>query len=108
MKFAQNNVVMQPEILKVHTGGEYTAPITLDAAAFTEGVCKAGNPISADGKKVNDGTAAGILLNDVTQDNPNGTIVCAFGTINTAEANSNAGITIAETVKSALPNIVFA
>ena len=55
MKFNKKSVVMQKEILKRRLGGELFVPIKLDASAFTEGVCKAGNPISAEGKKVNGG-----------------------------------------------------
>lgn len=53
MKFNKKSVVMQKEILKRRLGGELFVPIKLDDSAFTEGVCKAGNPISAEGKKVN-------------------------------------------------------
>lgn len=155
MKFTATKVTAQPEILKVHTGGEYTKPVLLADSAFTNGVCKAGAPISANGliangaayvetadtemqegktyytessgsytkftgssfspgttyyeKSGDEATAAeGILLNDVTDDNPNGTILVAFGVVNTANAEANANITIASGVKTTLANIVFA
>lgn len=111
MKFTETSVTTQKEILKRKLGGELFVPIKLDASAFTEGVCKAGNPISTEGKKVNggsgDSTAAGILLYDVYNSNPNGTIIKAFACVNEANANANAGITIAAAVKTALPLIVF-
>lgn len=111
MKFTEKNVTMQPEILKRKLGGELFEEITLNESAFTDGVCKAGNPIDASGKKVNagtsDGAAVGILLNDVYIENPNGTIIKAFGCVNEANANANAGITIAAGVKTALALIVF-
>lgn len=107
MNFSEKSFVSQKEILKRKTGGEITAPITLASGAFTNGVCKAGNPISAAGAKVNDGTAIGILLSDVYAERPIGTIVKGAATINTANANANAGITIATTVKSALTALVF-
>lgn len=111
MKFTETSVTTQKEILKRKLGGELFAPIKLDATAFTDGVCKAGNPISATGKKVNAGSseeaAAGILLNDTYEENPNGTIVKAFACVNEANANANAGITIAAGVKTALSLIVF-
>lgn len=111
MKFGESSVTMQPEILKRKLGGELFVPITLNSSAFTNGVCKAGQPIDEDGKAVNgasgDGTAVGILLTDVSSDNPNGTIVKAFASVNEAVCNSNAGITIATAVKTALPLIVF-
>lgn len=107
MKFKTADIA-QLEILKVKTGGEYTRPITLADAAFTDGVCKAGNPVAEDGTVANGATAVGILLNDVVEDNPNGTILAAFGVINEANANANAGITIDDAVKTALSLIVFA
>ena len=111
MKFTETNVTTQKEILKRKLGGELFVPIKLDASAFTKGVCKAGNPISAEGKKVNGGSgdsaAVGILLYDVYDSNPNGTIIKAFACVNEVNANANAGITIAAAVKTALPLIVF-
>lgn len=107
MKFNKKSVVMQKEILKRRLGGELFVPIKLDDSAFIEGVCKAGNPISAEGKKVNDNTAIGILLSDTYDENPNGTIVRAFASVNEANANANAGITIATEAKTAMPLIVF-
>lgn len=111
MKFKESSVTTQKEILKRELKGKLVTPITLDASAFTDGVCKAGNPISAEGKKVNGGSgdsaAVGILVYDVYDSNPNGTIVKAFACVNEANANANAGITIAEAVKTALPLIVF-
>lgn len=66
MEFTESNITSQKEILKRKLGGELTESITLDGTAFTNGVCKAGNPIDKDGKVVNggtsDGTAVGILL----------------------------------------------
>lgn len=111
MKYSETSVTTQLEILKRKLGGELFVTIKLDASAFTNGVCKAGNPISAAGKKVNggstDGAAVGILLNDVYDSNPNGTIIKAFACVNEANANANAGITIADGVKTALSLIVF-
>ena len=111
MKYTETNVSTGKEILKRKLGGELITPITIDKSAFTDGVCKAGNPISKEGKKVNggasDGDPIGILLNDVYEENPNGAIVRAFASVNEANANANAGITIATAVKTKLSNIVF-
>ncbi len=107
MNVTVSNVTMQKEILKRRLGGELFAEITLDSTAFTDGVCKAGNPIAKDGKVDNTTAPVGILLNDVYDSNPNGTIVKAFACVNESNANANAGITIAEAVKTALPLIVF-
>lgn len=80
--------------------------VTLDTSAFTDGVCKAGTPMAASGNKATGSDAAGILLHDVYQERPQGTIVIG-GYINTAVAEAHAGITIAEAVKTALKNVVF-
>lgn len=110
MKFKESSVTTQKEILKRKLGGELFEEIELDSSAFTSGVCKAGNPIAADGKidnKSSSPTPIGILLSDVYEDNPNGTILRAFGVVNLTNANENAGITIDDAVKAALSNIVF-
>lgn len=107
MNVTVSSVTVQKEILKRRLGGELFEEITLDSSAFTNGVCKAGNPIAKDGKVDNATAPVGILLNDVYEANPNGTIVKAFACVNEANANENAGITIAEAVKTALNLIVF-
>lgn len=107
MKFTESSVTTQKEILKRKLGGELFEEISLDASAFTAGVCKAGNPISAEGKVDNATAPIGILLSDVYDSNPNGTILKAFGVVNEANANANASITIASAAKTALPLIVF-
>lgn len=107
MKFKNTNVTTQLEILKRKLGGELFEEITLDSSAFTDGVCKAGNPIADDGNVDNTTAPIGILLNDVYEDNPNGTIIRAFACVNEKNANANANITISETTKTALSLIVF-
>lgn len=108
MKYTSNSYLTTPEILKRRLGGELFVPVTItDASLATDGVVKAGTPIDADGAIANDGTAVGILLNDVLAENPNGSLIKAFATINLANAEANANLTIADAVKKALPNIVF-
>jgi len=107
MKFESRNVVSQPEIYKRKLGGELTVPVTIADAAFADGVCKAGNPITADGTVANSAAAVGILLNDVLEEDPNGTIIKAFACVNETNCNANAGITLTDTAKKALPLIVF-
>lgn len=107
MKFKETSVTTQLEILKRKLGGELFEEITLDSEAFTDGICKAGNPIASDGKKDNTTAPVGILLNDVYEDNPNGTIVKAFACVNETNANANANISISTETKEALPLIVF-
>ncbi len=107
MKFKESSVTTQLEILNRRLGGELFAEVALADSAFKDGVCKAGNPINADGEVDNATAPIGILLNDVTDDNPNGTIVKAFATVNEKRCNANAGITLADATKKALPLIVF-
>lgn len=103
MKFSEKNVTNQKEVLKRKLGGELFAPITLAESAFVGGVCKAGTVVDADGAIVNDETAVGITINDATIDNPNVSILKAFGTINTA----NCPVEITTATKGALKNIIF-
>lgn len=108
MKFENKSVSNQPEILKRKLGGELFVPVTItDATLESDGVVKAGTPIDADGKIANSADAVGILLYDVYKENPNGSLVKAYATINLANAESNSGLTIDSTVKAALSNIVF-
>lgn len=86
--------------------------MTLDTSAFTDGVCKAGTPMAASGKKsATDGTAktsnaVGILLHDVAKERPQGTVVIG-GYINTAVAQTHSGVTYDAETKAALKNVVF-
>lgn len=80
--------------------------ITLDEAAFTDGVCKAGNPISVDGAVANTAEAIGILLHDVYEDRPQATVVIG-GYINTAVAENHSGVTVEEAARAAMKNVVF-
>ena len=108
MKFAETSFSNAPEILKRKLGGELIVPVTItDSTLASAGVVKAGSPINADGAIANTADAVGILLNDVYAENPNGALVKAFATINLANANANSGLTIADAVKTALPNVVF-
>lgn len=107
MKFKSNAVNMQPEILKRKLGGELFSEITLDFTGVTGGVVKAGSPISAAGVVANTADAVGILYTDVSEVNPNGTIIKAFACINEANCNANSGLTLADEAKTALSLIVF-
>lgn len=105
MNVKNTNINSTPEILKRKLGGELLVPVTI--TEFADGVCKAGSPIGADGKIANTADAVGILLYDVYEENPNGSIVKAYATINLANAEANSGLTIAEAVKTALANVTF-
>lgn len=105
MLVTNKNVTNAPEILKRKLGGEYLAPITV--TAFDNGVCKAGTPIGADGTVQNSASAVGILLYDVYEENPNGSLVKGFAVVNLANAEANSGLTIDTAVKTALSNVMF-
>lgn len=90
--------------------------ITLDSTAFTNGICKAGTPIARDGKiaattpgasgAAATTTAFGILLSDVYEARPQGSVVY-MGTINESVAKDHSGVTIDDTMKAAMPRVTF-
>ena len=100
MKFKKSSVAMTPEILKRKLGGELIVPVTVDLESETE--VAAGTPIDEDGK-VTTTAPVGILLEDATTDEPTVAMVKAFAVVNTANCND----LITDTIKSALPLIVF-
>lgn len=69
-------------------------------------IVKAGTPIGANGVVDNTATVVGILLHDVVEDRPQGTLL-KKAYINTAVAEAHSGVEYAEAVKSALPMVVF-
>lgn len=88
-------------------------PITLDFSGVTAKdpatglkIVKAGTPIDDSGVVSNDGDAIGILLWDVLEDRPQGTIL-KKAYLNTSVAETHAGITYDAAVKAALPMVVF-
>ena len=87
-------------------------PMTLDFTSVVtklangKKVVKAGTPIGATGTVDNTATVVGILLHDVTEDRPQGTLL-KKAYINTAVAQEHSGVTIEAAVKTALPMIVF-
>ena len=107
MKFKSKSINTQPEILKRKLGGELFSEITLDFSSVTDGVVKAGSPISSAGVVANTAEVIGILYTDVYEENPSGTIVKAFACVNEANCNTNSGLVLAEAVKTSLPLIVF-
>lgn len=81
--------------------------ITLDTTAFTDGMCKAGTPMTRDGKKATGADDVfGILLKDVAESRPQGTVVY-FGTINTEVAKDHSGVTVDAAMQAAMKNVVF-
>ena len=87
-------------------------PMTLDFSSVSDKlengkkVVKAGTPIGSGGVLDNTGTVVGILLHDVTEDRPQGTLL-KKAYIKTEVAQEHSGVTIEQAVKTALPMIVF-
>lgn len=106
MKFKKSSVTSSPEIRKRLLGGELVVPVTVANASFTDGVCKAGTPLTYQGAVSTD-APDGILLSDVYPDNPNGALVKAFAVINTEVAAAHSGVTYDATLMAKFPNIVF-
>ncbi len=105
MKNTLETVSGSVEILyKSHYEGE---AVTLDEAAFTGGVCKAGTPMTRLGTKAAGADDAfGVLLSDVYEDRPQGTVVY-MGTINESAASTHSGVTIDAAMKAAMPRLTF-
>lgn len=117
MQFKSTTIGATPEIVKRFNGAQYSRPITLDDSAFTNGLCKAGTPINADGEKATttpagestpaSNDAIGILWNDVYAENPNGSILFADAVINSSVAASYSGVTYDDALKAALNHLIF-
>lgn len=109
MQFEQNAYAADVEILKrIPFEG---IPMTLDFTSVTDTVngvkvFKAGTPVGKDGTEDNTSTVIGILLSDVLETRPQGTLL-KKAYINTKVAEENWGDTYSEDVKTALPMIVF-
>lgn len=104
MKNKRSVVSVAPEILY---NADYVGDaITLDEAAFSDGVCKAGTPIGEGGVIANNASAKGVLLHDVYEERPQGTIVIG-GYIHTARAQAHSGVTIAAAAQTAMKNVTF-
>ena len=110
MQYEQTEYVGDVQILKRKPFE--AIPMTLDFTSVEtklangKKVVKAGTPIGATGTVDNTATVVGILLHDVTEDRPQGTLL-KKAYINTEVAKSHSGVTIEAAVKTALPMIVF-
>ena len=110
MQYEQTEYVGDVQILKRNPFE--AIPMTLDFTSVVtklangKKVVKAGTPIGATGTVDNTATVVGILLHDVTEDRPQGTLL-KKAYINTAVAKAHSGVTIEAAVKTALPMIVF-
>lgn len=110
MQYEQTEYVGDVQILKRKPFE--AIPMTLDFTSVVtklangKKVVKAGTPIGSTGVADNTGTVVGILLHDVTEDRPQGTLL-KKAYIDTAVAQAHSGVEIAAAVKTALPMIVF-
>ena len=110
MQYEQTEYVGDVQILKrkpfeaIPMTLNFTSVVT--KLANGKKVVKAGTPIGATGVADNTGTVVGILLHDVTEDRPQGTLL-KKAYIDTAVAQAHSGVEIAAAVKTALPMIVF-
>ena len=110
MQYEQTEYVGDVQILKRKPFE--AIPMTLDFSSVEtklangKKVVKAGTPIGATGTVDNTATVVGILLHDVTEDRPQGTLL-KKAYINTEVAKAHSGVTIESAVKTALPMIVF-
>lgn len=109
MQYESKTIGAKVEIL--NRDGFEGIPVTLDFSAVTDledgrKIVKAGTPIGNAGVVDNTGTAKGILLWDVYEDRPVGTIL-KKAYIKTAVAQKHSGVTIAAEAKAALPMVVF-
>ena len=110
MQFEQTKYVGDVQILKrkPFEGIPMTLDFTLVESKLANGkkVVKAGTPIGAAGVVDNTATVVGILLHDVTEDRPQGTLL-KKAYINKAVAERHSGVTYDAGVKTALPMVVF-
>lgn len=110
MKYEQTEYVGDVQILKRKPFE--AIPMTLDFTSVStklangKKVVKAGTPIGSTGVLDNTATVVGILLHDVTEDRPQGTLL-KKAYIDTAVAQAHSGVEIISAVKTALPMIVF-
>lgn len=110
MEFTFDTVYRGTEILNRPKGWE-GIPTTLNFAAVSttvggKKIVKAGSPIGASGVVDNTATAVGILLSDVLESRPIGTIL-KKAYINKERAQTHSGVTIDAAVLSALPMIIL-
>lgn len=110
MQFEQTSYLGDVQILKRRPfeGIAMTLDFSEVSDVLSNGkkVVKAGTPIGASGTKDNKSSVVGILLHDVSEDRPQGTLL-KKAYINTAIAEKHAGLTYDTSVKTALPMVVF-
>lgn len=106
MKFSETAAGGGVEILVGLTDMHTLTPIKV-ATPASGTVVKAGTPLTAAGASTTGANAVGILLYDVdTAANPNGTVVQS-GPINATKAQAHSGVTYADALYTAVPNVIF-
>ena len=108
MEYVQTEYAADVQILKrkPFEGIAKTLNFTDVVAVDGKKVVKAGTPIGADGKVDNTATVVGILLHDVTEASPQGTLL-KKAYIDKAIAQTHSGVTLSSDVIGALPMIVL-
>lgn len=110
MQFEQTTYTGDVEILKrkPFEGIPMTLDFTSVDTKLANGkkIVKAGTPIGSTGVADNTATVVGILLHDVTEDRPQGTLL-KKAYIDKTIAQTHSGVEIAAVAKTALPMIVF-
>lgn len=110
MQFEQTEYAGDVQILKRKPFE--AIPMTLDFSSVSDTlangkkVVKAGTPIGKTGVSDNTATVVGILLHDVTEDRPQGTLL-KKAYIDKTVAETHSGVTYDTAVETALPMIVF-
>ena len=106
MKFVRETTASEINILK---RPECEAiPITVAEGAFVadDTVVKAGTPLDVTGTIANTANCVGLLLHDVTKDNPNGALL-KKAYVDKAKIAESYGAEITTEAMAALPMIVF-
>lgn len=104
MKFSSTEIGGSVEILACKDFQSIPIKVTAEG---TNGVVKAGTPLTAEGASTTGSGAVGILLYDVVPaNNPNAAVVVA-GIIDATKAQAHSGVTYVDALYSALPAITF-
>lgn len=88
---------------------EFPAEHTISVSITSEGIdmIPAGTPMSEDGKIANDGSAYGILMEDVLRKRNSHARVIISGIVDRDEAEAQSGIALSEDAIAAMPNVLF-
>ena len=104
MKYNETSIGGSVEILA--SKDFQSVPIKVTAEG-TNGVVKAGTPLTAAGASTTGAGAVGILLYDVVpNDNPNAAIVVQ-GIIDSTKAQAHSGVSYQSALYEALPGVIF-